>query len=414
MLIREAYSTAKGATICFLFLPYALALIAVAFLYGIALFAGIFLLVSMVMTVLFAIESLVVKVDAHSIDGIQDLALFAAIILLLVSLIMAGLVAGYYIIVPLSLRRKLRRLAESVHWDDEVSVVRMNVYEKVHRLSKKAAASLGVRDFNAKFITRSSNIATLKIGRWTVLFFNPILNHLLNDTEIEAIIAHELGHLHSKNVGFSYSFMRRSILVSKFLDNESNPVSSYFFRRFVNAVTWIIVVKSYRDMYRWAYFKILRLVSTGVRFYVMRCGSVFKQDFHAAEFQADAYASEHYRAPLIMALLKLVNFAVMRNKPSLYETSPAAFRGRLLQVFHTESLTHPSPRQRIDRLQREEATVVDCDLVLAELTSEIAILFSEAAMERYQSEGWNSPRWDVAGEAFFLSMAISNIPDPAD
>lgn len=398
-------SALRNAVVSIIFFGYATCLSIAIFIYAVVIMVGCFVVAGLAVTAIFTVISLLFHFENP--PPVQDMAMLGIIVMLIASPIMAGLVFIYFLLAPISIRRKLKFFITTNSYYDED----LRIQEIITRIAQVVAATMKVRHFNAIVLTRSSTAATLEIGHWRVLFVDPFLVTLLNEREISAIIAHEFGHL-DNNINFSYSYVRRCTVIEKCLEFEANPNNKSLFHYMVNIITLPVGIPFIRSVYRYGYYRIIKFVHFGIHLFTINIGKFLSPDFHAAEFRADANAAIYYSDALASALLKLLAFKILQKLDfqTSHQNNIQLLHKKIQSIYNTSLVTHPSPKDRLSRLPcSDPGTPTDYELQLLEATSEIIHRFSADGQLNLPAR--SALQSGDGGEQLFLSMAMHSEPE---
>ncbi len=155
-----------------------------------------------------------------------------------------------------------------------------------------------------------------------IVFFDTLLKGM-EEQEVEAILAHELGHFHHKHI-------RKQMVISFLITLLGLALLGYLITQ-----TWFFHGLGISQMSNYTALVLFSLAMPSFSFFITPISSLFSRKY---EFEADAFAAKHTNADdLVSSLVKLYRDNASTLTPD-----------RLYSAFHD---SHPSASIRINHLR---------------------------------------------------------------
>ena len=196
--------------------------------------------------------------------------------------------------------------------------------ERLLELSRRAGTRVkGVFEWKLSEKSKKANAALMGLGNTRRIILSDTLLEKFQDEEVEAVLAHELGH-----------HVHRHILQSIALQGVATFVGFYLIHR---TLIWLTPHFGFQGIADFANLPLVALVTT---FLSLALLPVVNSYSRAMERQADAYALRAIpsRAPFISSMEKLAELNLAERQPHPW----------IEFIFHS----HPSIQKRIDFAQR--------------------------------------------------------------
>jgi len=215
--------------------------------------------------------------------------------------------------------------------------------------SKAAALIAGVTPFDSIIPASKYYIGVLKSGVKRVLCIDPVIEKHLTPDELTSLLVHEYGHLQPGR-SVCYNFLRRADIASRFISIELNdPAASTTYRRITNGLTLFFppILKSGS---RAISFHIGRVLCIFYKAWLNMLFWIFRREFHAAEFNADAMAARNERQLFERALIKISILQCAAGCRAVGMNSTDEIVNVWWNSYTEETSTHPSLVSRIKKL----------------------------------------------------------------
>ena len=196
--------------------------------------------------------------------------------------------------------------------------------ERLLELSRRAGTRVkGVFEWKLSEKSKKANAALMGLGNTRRIILSDTLLEQFGDEEVEAVLAHELGH-----------HVHRHIFQSIVLQGAATFAGFYLIQR---TLTWLGPHFGFRGAADFANLPLLALVTTILSLVLLPAVNSYSR---AMERQADAYALRAIpsRAPFISSMEKLAELNLAERQPHPW----------IEFIFHS----HPSIQKRIDFAQK--------------------------------------------------------------
>ena len=193
--------------------------------------------------------------------------------------------------------------------------------DRVNAAARRMAESIGVQPFTHLIPNQLRFVGAIQVGQRRALCIDFAVLEVLEDRELEAVLAHEYGHF-SRGLSTSYGFLRRCSLASQFLDAEIvSGGDETLFRKLVRVGTFALPdLLGMKSNFRMLFVHVAAIMTKSHSFVTNCAVRLFRREFHEAELAADELAARIVSPrELVSALVKV---SAMQVRDSSCRSSP--------------------------------------------------------------------------------------------